>query len=208
MPPERGASHHAPFPARAWLGVRGPKEGPGRNGRARADQTAPAPGSPPFLSEQSERTTAREQGGGARQGGKGGRPGEGEGREGADITLKTKQAGRRRGAANGAPSEARPATRRRSRKIEPSRPAPEGEKAAPRRRRPTQETGEINRPGLTSWRAEPQPAIEAGAAGWGAQAERAGPVHHYKLAEWYRRICAGTVRPSAVEAAPTCRGSG
>ena len=87
-PPERGASHHAPFPGRAWLGARGPKEGPGRNGRARADQTAPAPGSPPFLSEHSERTTARVQGGGARQGGKGGRPGEGEGREGADKPCK------------------------------------------------------------------------------------------------------------------------
>lgn len=62
-------------------GSEGPMEGPESILRRTPNRTAPAPGSPPFLSEHSERTTARGRGGGARQGGKGGRPGEGEGRE-------------------------------------------------------------------------------------------------------------------------------
>lgn len=82
------------------VGSEGPKGGPGVDRAAQADRTAPTPGSPPFLSEHSERTTAREQGGGARQGGKGGRPGEGEGREAQTslyfVAVTAKQARRQK----------------------------------------------------------------------------------------------------------------
>lgn len=68
-------------------GSEGPMEGPELILRRAPNRTAPAPGSPPILSEHSERTTARGRGGGARQGGMGGRPGEGEGREALSILF-------------------------------------------------------------------------------------------------------------------------